>query len=276
MSLAFSPGNRLGVELFRTYNIERLRVSGGLYSIGSDPGLDGGSVTQTLLYPVVRVTGLPVYADRGKDGTKLLHLGVSLGYQFAKGSQFEFRSRPESFIAPYVVDTGQIDANQANMIGLEAIYMNGPFTVTAEAAGTEIKGDSQTNGFWGGYVSAGYFLTGEQRGYNKNAGSLVRALKPNHDFSWTEKGWGAWEVAARLSYVDLNSGSVLGGRMGIAMAGLNWYWNTYVRWQLNGGYAYITGGATPGDLVHAPGAPADGVLSETARPIQASSIHRQQ
>ena len=134
MSLAFSPGNRLGVEAFRTFNNERLQVSAGAYSIGSDPGLNGGTVTQTLLYPVVRVTGLPIYVDHGKDGVTLVHLGLSVGYQFATGSQFEYRSRPESFLAPYLVDTGQINADQASLWGLEAIYMDGPFTLTAEAA----------------------------------------------------------------------------------------------------------------------------------------------
>jgi phosphate-selective porin len=248
MSLAFSPGNRVGVEAFRTFDNERLHVSAGAYSIGSDPGLNGGSVTQTLLYPVVRVTGLPVFADHGKNDVTLVHLGVSVGYQFAKGSQFEFRSRPESFIAPYLVDTGEIDANQASLYGLEAIYMDGPFTLTGEVAGTHIKGDSQVNDFWGGYISAGYFLTGEQRGYDKHSGSLVGTLQPNREFSWKNKTWGAWELAARLSYVDLNSGTVLGGRMGIGMVGLNWYWNRYVRWQLNAGYASVSGGSSPGDL----------------------------
>ena len=75
MSLAFSPGNRVGVEAFRTFDNERLNVSAGAYSIGSDPGLNGGSVTQTLLYPVVRVTGLPIYADHGTNNVTLIHWG---------------------------------------------------------------------------------------------------------------------------------------------------------------------------------------------------------
>ena len=73
-------------------------------------------------------------------------------------------------------------------------------------------------------------------------------LHPNKDFSWKDKTWGAWEVAARLSYLDLVDGSVNGGRMAIGMLGLNWYWNRYLRWQFNGGYATVSGGPTPGDL----------------------------
>ena len=249
MSLAFSPGNRLGVETDRTFENERITTSVGLYSIGSDPGLDGGTVTQTLLYPVVRVTGLPIYEDRGKDGVKLLHLGVSLGEQFAKGSQFQFRSRPESFIAPYLVDTGEIDADRAGLLGLEAIYMNGPLTVTAEASGTKLTGaETGTSSFWGGYASAGWFLTGEQRGYDRQKGVVDSVLLPKREFEWKHPTWGAWEVAARYSYLDLNSGSVNGGTMHIAMLGLNWYWNRYVRWMFNTGYANVSGGPSPGNL----------------------------
>ena len=249
VTLAFSPGNRLGVEAFRTFQNERLHTAFGVYSIGSDPGLNGGSVTQTLLYPVARVTGLPIYADRGANGFQLLHLGVSAGYQFAKGSEFQFRARPESFIAPYLVDTGQIKGDQASLWGLEAIYMDGPLTIMSEIGGMWLKGeDAPSSAFWGGYVSAGYFLTGEQRGYNKNTASVVGTLQPKKDFSWKDKTWGAWEVAARFSYLDLDSGPVLGGRMGIFMTGLNWYWNRYLRWQFNAGYSNVSGGPTPGDL----------------------------
>jgi phosphate-selective porin OprO/OprP len=247
MSLAFSPGNRLGVEIDRTFSDQRIYTSLGIYSIGSDPGLNGGTVTQTLLYPVVRVTGLPAYEDRGKDNVTLLHLGMSLGYQFAKGSQFEFRSRPESFIAPYLVDTGEVDGDGAGLLGLEAIYKKGPLTVTGETAFQKLV-HSDANWFGGAYVSASWFLTGEERGYDRSSASVASVLLPNREFSWKNWTAGAWEVAARYSYVDLTSGSVNGGRMNIAMLGLNWYWNRYIRWMLNTGYANVNGGTSPGDL----------------------------
>lgn len=247
MTLAFSPGNRLGVEIDRTFSDQRIYGSVGIYSIGSDPGLNGGTVTQTLLYPVMRVTGLPIYADRGKDNVTLLHLGMSIGYQFAKDSQFEFRSRPESFIAPYLVDTGQVNADGAGLLGLEAIYKKGPLTVTAETAFQALT-HSDANEFWGAYVSASWFLTGEERGYDRSSASVASILLPNREFSWKNWTAGAWEIAGRWSYVDLTSGSVNGGRMNIAMLGLNWYWNRYIRWMFNTGYANVTGGPSPGDL----------------------------
>ena len=46
-------------------------------------------------------------------------------------------------------------------------------------------------------------------------------------------------MAARYSYLDLNSGTVNGGTMHITMLGLNWYWNRYVRWMFKIGHANV-------------------------------------
>lgn len=49
-------------------------------------------------------------------------------------------------------------------------------------------------------------------------------------------------------HLDLNSGSVRGGTMDVGMVELNWYWDRYVRWQFNYGYAMVTEGLSPGNL----------------------------
>jgi phosphate-selective porin OprO/OprP len=88
-------------------------------------------------------------------------------------------------------------------------------------------------------------LTGEQPEYNKGVGVPERII-PVHDLSHKEGTWGAWQLATRLSYLDLTYGPVEGGRMTEGTLGLNWWWNRYLRWQFNYGYALIEGGATPG------------------------------
>src|SRR5262249_47255157 len=60
-------------------------------------------------------------------------------------------------------------------------------------------------------------------------------------FTWDEDrrhlnwGWGAWELAARYSYTDLNDGTGLqrveGGIMHGFTAGLNWYLNNALKLQ---------------------------------------------
>ncbi len=87
--------------------------------------------------------------------------------------------------------------------------------------------------FFGIYGQASYVLTGEPRPYDAQRG-VFGAPAPEHPFSFrTFRGVGAWEVAARLSHLDLNEGYVRGGRETNATLGLNWYLNENMRMALN-------------------------------------------
>ncbi|HVN43295.1 MAG TPA: porin [Steroidobacteraceae bacterium] len=247
VALAFGGGNRTGLQIDRTFHDDRLSVTAGVWSVASNPGVGGGEVMQSLVNPALRVTSLPILEDQGAAGSRFLHLGGSISYSVVKGSTVRFQSRPESMLAPYVVDTGPITAKQTMTVGLEAIYGDGPFTLQSEAALTSVDGEHQRYDFLGEYISVGWFLTGEQRGYDRATGSLLR-VAPLRPFSWANHTWGAWEVAARLSHLDLDSGDVRGGVMDIGTAGVNWYWNRHLRWLLDYGYAHTKGGVLPGTM----------------------------
>jgi len=107
--------------------------------------------------------------------------------------------------------------------------------------------DSRAYVFGGAYVLAAWALTGEQPGYNTTVGVPDRII-PHKDFSRSAGTWGAWQVAARYSMVDLSYGTVAGGNVDELSLGLNWWWSRYLRWQLNYGVAWIQGGPTPGAL----------------------------
>ncbi len=47
------------------------------------------------------------------------------------------------------------------------------------------------------------------------------------------RGWGAFAVGLRYSYLDLTDQDVTGGVGESLSLGLNWYWNKYARWQFN-------------------------------------------
>ena len=91
--------------------------------------------------------------------------------------------------------------------------------------------------FQGGYAQAGYILTGETRSYNPGSASYGSVI-PKNPFSLDGSGWGAWEVAARFSTMDLNNqlgaaNGVAGGRQNVYTLALNWYVNRNVRFMFD-------------------------------------------
>jgi phosphate-selective porin OprO/OprP len=144
------------------------------------------------------------------------------------------------------VDTGALSCNDTSVTGFEALAIWGPLTVQAEwaiaiatsvtavtnAAGTTAI-PSQNIAFNGGYAQVAYLLTGESRGYDRRLGRLQsNGVRPHTPFWFVRDrdgrfctGLGAWEVAARYSYLDLNSGPVRGGELGSTTFGINWYLN---------------------------------------------------
>jgi phosphate-selective porin OprO/OprP len=93
---------------------------------------------------------------------------------------------------------------------------------------------------------AGWFLTHDMRVYD-DAAAAFASLEPSRPLSWKARQIGAVEVAARGSYVDLADDDIRGGTASALTSGINWYWNRYVRIQLNVGYVHASGGPRPGD-----------------------------
>jgi phosphate-selective porin OprO/OprP len=98
--------------------------------------------------------------------------------------------------------------------------------------------------FDGGYGEVAWTLTGESHKYLPASASYTRII-PTHAFDLSQGYWGAWEVAGRVSYIDLTSNftsgkalsdqpsAVNGGKQTSFTAGLNWYPNNYMRVELN-------------------------------------------
>ena len=99
---------------------------------------------------------------------------------------------------------------------------------------------------------ASYFLTGEHRAYKKSRGVFSR-VTPNNSFNPSKGKWGAFEVAARYSYLDLNDGAVNGGEQQDVTVGLNWHLYSNVKLMANYVHADVkdagsTNANAPGNL----------------------------
>ena len=195
------------------------------------------------------------------ERTKALHFGLA-GYWRrptilageASGGE-RFGARPELRIDEegIVVDTGRIgyiDSFHYTALELAGVY--GPWSFQGELQRVGIERDAGPDGgaypdlsFNGYYLLGSYFLTGESRNYYQRLGSFWR-VAPHRQFDpWGSGGWGAFEVAARVSRIDLDDevddfvGGVRGGVSNNVSLALNWYFNPYVRLSLNYVHAEI-------------------------------------
>jgi len=163
-------------------------------------------------------------------GVENVHVGGSFSYRInADGKDTRFRSRPEIATAnTYFVDTGELSgASEIVRFGLEANRVTGRFSWQTETLTSRVKRDNaETVHFWGAYAFASWFLTDDSRNYDFGQGEFdtVKVKKPLR-----EGGWGAFEVALRASYVDLQDADVKGGKESNLSLGFNWYLNDTLR-----------------------------------------------
>lgn len=195
-----------------------------------------------------RLTWAPIASKK-----KLLHLGMSGAWRsIGSGravaadplsSQIRYRARPESTVdGTRLVDTGALsNADNTQTAGLELAGVFGPASLQAEHNWVHVKqiGGKRSLNFHGGYIAASYALTGESRVYEGKNGVFTR-FKPAHNFDLSTGEWGAFEIAGRISYIDLNSsedalalGGVRGGTETNYTFGLNWMLNPFLRVMLD-------------------------------------------
>jgi phosphate-selective porin OprO/OprP len=196
---------------------------------------------------LTRIAFAPVY---GKDYA--LHLGGNIqgilnvadtGAGAAKVTQVRLRERPELRVdGTRLVDTNNLNASGVTAYGAElgAYYKN--LQVSAEAFRIDVDRIGLANpSFDGWYVQGAWTLTGERHVWSSASGGF-RGIKPAKNFSPADGAWGAWEIAARYSVLDLDDhagvagagtplGGVRGGDQTIATVGLNWYPNPVYRFQ---------------------------------------------
>ncbi|MET0987120.1 MAG: porin [Steroidobacteraceae bacterium] len=178
---------------------------------------------------VARVTYAPWL-----ESNRVMHLGLAGTWRKptdenstnATGPQFEtvrFRSKPESnILAQRFVDTGEIrDVDQYRFEGFEVAGQVGAASLQGEYHWVQVeRDDAATLDFSGWYAQAAYTLTGEARPYRADRG-FFDGIRPARAFG--KDGWGAFEVAARISEIDLTDNDILGGRERNAAVAFNWY-----------------------------------------------------
>lgn len=236
---AFAPARNLGLIAANHNEQETVTWALGLFRTNSDVfGDDLGDNGEKSV--TGRITWLPWY-DEPAEGRYLVHLGAGYSFRDADGDTVRFRAQPEirsqntNPATAFFVDTLPIPAHFFQLFGVEAAVVNGPFSVQGEYMYVPVdRIGGRDVAFYGAYLYASYFVTGEHRPYQRGTGVFGRVV-PFEEFflvrtsRGVRAGLGAWEVAARASHIELNDQDVAGGRFTSLTLGVNWYLNPHLR-----------------------------------------------
>ena len=172
-----------------------------------------------------------------KMGGNQLHFAGSFHNRYLKDAadSVRYRQRPAIHTTDVrFIDTGSLaGAERETGYGLEAAGIFGPFYVASEAHWQRVgrNGFSDPT-FFGAYVDAGYFFTGEKRGYKDGTFDRVKVKNPVG-----KGGWGSFGANIRWDYLDLNDAGIVGGKQNAFQLSLNWKPIDYVLFGLN--FAHI-------------------------------------
>jgi phosphate-selective porin OprO/OprP len=226
----FVPARNTGFMFLGQALENRLSYFAGAFRDANGAGDDLNNANQGEHNLTARVAGRP-WVNEGGDS--YVHLGGSISHRNNSNETAQLRSRPETHVGPFFVDTGSMtDIDTSDLYGLEAAAVLGSFQVVGEIFNYSTNGidgvEDRDFGAQSIYVS--YFLTGETRAY-ETAGARFDRIKTKKNFG--ADGMGAWEVALRYSTIDLDDGSIDGGELDDITFGLNWYLNPNTRIMLN-------------------------------------------
>lgn len=287
MNDAFVNTRRLGAAVAALGKDERYRIEAGLFTAhGIDNSFDNDGwigAARAVYAPNLGNGRLHLALNYQHREFQSNNGGVASVSANAPSTNQVARYRARPFLQTTdvrFVDTGSFAAKGDDIIGLEVAAIYPKLYMAGEAQWTRVRtyrpGDVATGldafaaasqvapstnpSFFGGYAEIGYFLTGETRGYKDNIWGRTKVLNP-----LSKGGLGAWQIAARFDYLDLNSDALQAARLnnfgtGVATSatdavrlgrggtqsgmilGLNWYPTDYARIMLNYIRIHVDGG----------------------------------
>ncbi|MGC4251133.1 MAG: porin [Sphingobium sp.] len=233
---AFGFERRLGLAV--QYKSGIVLAQAGIFSdsidslVNANDGPNGGDENNSYGFD-----GRIVLAP--KFGDTQLHFGLSGHWrdlQRLAENPVKYRQRPFLHtVNSYFLSSGDIAATSENHYGVELAGTHGPLWWAGEGHWLRVRRPGLADPtFFGGYAEVGYVLTGETRSY-KNG--IFGGLKPGNPVGDGSGGLGAWQVALRYDYLDMNDRDIVGGTQKAYIAALVWTPIEYLRFNLN--YAHI-------------------------------------
>ena len=203
--------------------------------------------------------GLPSYVTEGQQ--TFFRYGANA---IADGKRFRFSPQASYYNGPFGLITEYARVDQD--VSLTNKNDGGGATLPADTnkALSLVSGTNKKLSHDAWQVAVSYLITGEDASF--------KGVKPKNDFDLDKGGWGAWELVARYSEINLDEdtfrtpgGSVKGENQTLAInsayadptksaesaktwtAGVNWYLNSNAKIALNYSQTSFDGGAISGD-----------------------------
>lgn len=236
---AFVLDRRVGadVRLIR----DDLFLAAGVFgdAVNGDDADDGLLVNARAV-----VTPINNYGDKPPTSdVRLLHVGASAFYRKTgdEDAEYDFFDGGVLGPMPNLFGTRTFAGTSDIFVGGEVAFVRGPLALQAEYTVDFVNSNEALEGngpeafaddpsFHGGYVEVSYFLGDAAPGYKE--GQFDRPLF-GENVAVGDGGFGVFQVAGRLDFLDLNSGPVRGGRAISYGLGLNWWTTRYSRFVLD-------------------------------------------
>ena len=175
-----------------------------------------------------RVTWVPINSDTTK-----LHVGAWARYRDRQDqANFTYQARNNTNYGARYITTGAVGVSDT-MVGLEGVFIPGPFSVQGEWATADVDRLANVScNLKSYYVSGSWFVTGEMKNLDVKKGEWGRTKILN---PMTSGGLGALELAVRYDNTDLTDFNIpaTAGEYSAWTLGANWYPHPYVRFMAN-------------------------------------------
>ena len=231
----FAADREVGFAFYNCSEDERLTWTTGMFFDSISEGVKKRIDDNQGLRMSGRLTWLPYYDSQAK-GRRLIHTGIAVLHTDDYDDRVRIRTRPQISEGPRLLDSGTLLADRYTTGGLEGAVVYENFAIQSEAfLGSLDMLDGSNQSLSGAYVHASWFLTGENRAFEKfgQHGAQFGRNVPKRNFRYTASEFepGAWELKARWSHLDMNQ--LRAGQYNDLTVGLNWYWSDRTRWMFD-------------------------------------------
>ena len=188
--------------------------------------------------PMLGVSTRAAYYPFNEPG-KLLSIGIGYstrtpGLYKYPDNRIKYDPKDETYVSEMEFTVAKVGGvKMATNMNVDVAATYGSLRMTGEyyLNSLTMENGSDPVNFSGFYVQSAYLITGETHAWNHREGEFTQVRANNKA--------GAWEVAARYSYINLNDfdSGIRGGQKGQYTVGINYYASRNVKFMLN--YSYV-------------------------------------